>query len=185
MKASCLRRRHSRRTAAPDVTYSGPFPPAQWQRNSFRDLYLVAKPAPPATPLVLHPGGRDGDDGRAAAVALRSRGRNRRRGGSVPCGTVMRRRERLLWKPSPRAGAKKARRDSEKAIQRAAGNGSYSGRRGAQAALRADTAKLAAISRSIAGVSWVGSFAFSAISDHCCESLSQRRPAGVSPLRAY
>jgi hypothetical protein len=37
----------------------------------------------------------------------------------------------------------------------------------------------------MAGVSWGSSFAFSAISDHCCESVSQRRPAGMSPLRAY
>src|SRR5262245_24378761 len=69
MKASCLRRRHSRRTAAQHFTYSDPFPLAQWQRNSSRDSWLVSKAAaPPPTPLVvLHPGARDGDDGRGAA----------------------------------------------------------------------------------------------------------------------
>jgi hypothetical protein len=85
MKASCLRRRHSQRTAA-HVTcqYSGPFPLARWQRRGCSGVCLVAAPKPRPTPLVLHPGARDGDDRRAASMASRSRGRNRRRGWCVP-----------------------------------------------------------------------------------------------------
>src|SRR5262245_63987194 len=63
MKASCLRRRHSRRTAAQHVTYSDPFPLAQWQRPSSRDSCLVAKPVPPPT-AALHPGARGGGKAR-------------------------------------------------------------------------------------------------------------------------
>jgi hypothetical protein len=51
MKASCHRRRHSRRTDT-HVTYWDPFPLAQWQRNSSRDSRHVAKPAPPTGALV-------------------------------------------------------------------------------------------------------------------------------------
>src|SRR5262245_58176846 len=75
MKASCLRRRHSpRKPAHVTCQYSDLFPLAQWQRPSSRATYLVAKPATPPTPLVLHPGARDGDDRRAASMAFCSRG---------------------------------------------------------------------------------------------------------------
>jgi hypothetical protein len=91
MKASCLRRRYSQRTAA-HVTcqYSGPFPLARWQRRGCSGVCLVAAPKPRPTPLVLHPGARDGDDRRAASMASRSRGRNRRRGWCVPLAMVAR-----------------------------------------------------------------------------------------------
>src|SRR5262245_9399331 len=95
MKANCRRRRHSRRTAAQQVTYSAPFPLAQWQRNSSHDSCLAAKAAPPPNPLVLHPGAHDGDDGRAAAdpqarlgkslLGAMARRRLRRSGGRRHC----------------------------------------------------------------------------------------------------
>ena len=51
MKASCHRQRHSRRTAAQHVTFSDPFPLAQWQGNSSRNSSLVARTALPHTAL--------------------------------------------------------------------------------------------------------------------------------------
>ena len=91
MKASCLHRRHSQLTAA-HVTcqYSGPFPLARWHTRGCSGVCLVAAPKPRPTPLVLHPGARDGDDRRAASMALRYRGRDRRRGWCVPLAMVAR-----------------------------------------------------------------------------------------------
>src|SRR5262249_28978617 len=66
MKANCLRRRHSQRTVAQHITYSDFFLLAQWQRRSSRDFCPVAKPAFPATRLVVRPDAEDGDDRRAA-----------------------------------------------------------------------------------------------------------------------
>src|SRR5262245_62161513 len=66
MKANCRRRRHSRRTAAQQITYSDPSPLAQWQNNNSRESCLAAKAASPPNALVLHPDARDGDDGQAA-----------------------------------------------------------------------------------------------------------------------
>jgi hypothetical protein len=77
MKANCLRRMHSRRTAAQHVTYLAPFPLAQWQRNSSRDACLIARRG---ITRMLYPGAGDGDDGRAAAMALPYRRRHHRRG---------------------------------------------------------------------------------------------------------
>jgi hypothetical protein len=90
MKASCLRRRHSRRTAHVICQYLDPFPLERWQRRACSGICLVAAPKPRPTPLVLHRGAHDGDDRRAASMAFRSRGRNRWRGGSVPLAVVAR-----------------------------------------------------------------------------------------------
>src|SRR5262247_487282 len=61
------------------VTYSAPFPLAQWQRNSSRDSCLASKAAsPPNAPV--QPDARNGDDGRMASADPQARAHRRQPG---------------------------------------------------------------------------------------------------------